>query len=66
VDKVVYDDIAWSCGWVMCIALHDNMFLCLDFSFTTQVADGKVREESLSILPNGSMTGSHASEIDPK
>ena len=53
VDKAVYDDIAWTCGWVVCIALHDDMFSCLDFSFATQAADGEVREESLSILPMG-------------
>jgi len=62
VDKAVYDDIAWTCGWVVCIALHDNMFSCLDFSFTARAADGEVREESLSILPNGGVAGSHASE----
>ena len=47
VGKAVYDDIAWTCGWVVCIALHDNMFSCLDFSFAAQAADGEVREESL-------------------
>jgi len=62
VDKAVYDDIAWMCGWVVCIALHDDMFSCLDFSFTAWAADGEVREESLSILPNGSVASSHASE----
>ena len=62
VDKAVYDDIAWMCGWVVCITLHDDMFSCLDFSFTAQAADGKVREESLSILPNGGVAGGHASE----
>jgi len=62
VDKAVYDDIAWMCGWVVCIALHDDMFSCLDFSFTAWAADGKVREESLSILPNGGMAGGHVSE----
>ena len=66
VDKAVYDDIAWTCGWVICIALHDDMFSCLDFSFATQAADGEVREESLFILPNGSMAGCHASEMGAK
>jgi len=50
----------------MCIALHDNMFSCLNFSFATWAADGEVREESLSILPNGSMAGRHASEMGAK
>ena len=62
VDKAVYDDIAWTCGWVICIALHDDIFSCLDFSFAVWAADGKVREESLFILPNGNVAGSHASE----
>ena len=62
VDKAVYDDIAWMCGWVVCIALHNNMFSCLDFSFATWAADEEVREESLSILPNGSVAGSHMSK----
>ena len=62
VDKAVYDDIAWSCGWVICIALHDDVFSCLDFSFAARAADGEVREESLFILPNGNMASSHASE----
>ena len=66
VDKAVYDDIAWMCGWVMCIALHDNVFSCLNFSFTTQAADGEVREESLFILPNRSVASSHASEMGAK
>jgi len=38
------------------------MFLCLDFSFTTWAADRKMREESLSILPNGGVASGHASE----
>ena len=54
--------ILHGCGWVVCITLHDDMFSCLDFSFTAQAADGKVREESLSILPNGGVAGGHASE----
>jgi len=50
----------------MYIALHDDMFSCLDFSFTTRAADGEVREKSLSILPNGSVAGSHVSETGAK
>ena len=38
------------------------MFLCLDFSFATRAANGEVREESLSVLPNRSVAGSHAGE----
>ena len=66
VDKAVYDDIAWTCGWVICIALHDDMFSCLDFSFAARATDGEIREESLSILPNRSVAGSHASETGAK
>ena len=62
VDKAVYDDIAWTCRWVICIALHDNIFSCLDFSFAAWAADGEVREESLFILPNGSVASSHVSK----
>jgi len=46
----------------MCIALHDDMVSCLNFSFAARATDREVREESLSILPNGSMASSHASE----
>jgi len=66
VNKAVHDNIAWTCGWIMCIAFHDNMFSCLNFSFTAQVADGEVRKESLSILSNGSMASSHVSETGTK
>ena len=66
VDKAVYDDITWMCGWVICITLHDDMFSCLDFSFAARAADGEIREESLSILPNRSVAGSHASETGAK
>ena len=66
VDKAVYDDIVWTCGWIIYIALHDNMFLCLDFSFATQVANREVREESLSILPNGSVASCYVSEMGTK
>ena len=65
-DKAVYDDIAWMYGWVICITFHDNMFLCLNFSFAAQVADGEVRKESLSVLSNGSVASSHASETGTK
>jgi len=41
---------------------NNDMFSCLDFSFTAWAADGEVREESLSILSNGGVAGSHASE----
>jgi len=47
----------------MYITFHDDMFLCLNFGFTTQVADGKVRKESLLVLSNGSMASSHVSEM---
>ena len=66
VDKAVYDDIAWMCRWVVCITLHNNMFSCLNFSFATWAADGKVKKESVSILPNRSVAGSHVSEMGAK
>ena len=54
------------CGWIMCITFHGNMFSCLNFSFTAWAADGEVRKESLSVLSNGSMASSHASETGAK
>ena len=65
-NEAVYDNIVWTCGWIMCITFHDDMFSCLNFSFTAWAADGEVRKESLSVLSNGSMAGSHASETGTK
>ena len=50
----------------MCIIFHDDMFSCLNFSFTAQAADGEVRKEFLSVLSNGSMAGSYTSETGAK
>jgi len=66
VNKAVYDNIAWTCGWIMCIAFHDDMFSCLNFSFTAWAADGEMRKESLSVLSNGGVASSHASETGAK
>jgi len=63
VNETVYDNVAWTCERAMYITFHDNMFLCLNFGFTTQVADGEVRKESLLVLSNGSMASSHVSEM---
>ena len=61
-DEAVDDDVAWPRGGVMSITLHNDVFLGLDFSFTTRAAGGEVREESLSVFSNGGMASSHASE----
>ena len=61
-DKAIDDDVAWSCGGVMSVAFHDNVFLGLNLSFITRATGRKVREESLSIFSSGGMTSSHASE----
>jgi len=62
VDKAIDDDVAWSCGGVMSVAFHDNVFLGLNLSFITRATGGEVRKESLSVFSNRSMTSSHASE----
>jgi len=48
VDEAVDDDVAWSCGGVMPIAFHDDVFSGLNLSFATRATGGEVREESLS------------------
>ena len=63
-NKTVYDNIAWTYGRVMYIIFYDNMFSCLNFGFTTRAASRKIRKESLLVFSNGSMAGSHASEMD--
>jgi len=62
VNKTVYDDVTWTSERIMYIIFHDDVFSCLNFSFTTQAADGEVRKEPLSVLSNGSVAGSHAGE----
>ena len=62
-DKAIDDDVTWSCGGVMSIAFHDNVFLSLHFGFTTRAAGGELGEESLSVFSNGGMTSSHAGEV---
>ena len=62
-NKTVYDDVVWACGRVMYITFYDDVFSCLNLSFTTQAASGEVRKESLSVFPNGGMTSSHVSEM---
>jgi len=47
----------------MHVTFHDDVFLGLDFSFATWAAGGEVREESLSVFTDGSMSSSHTSEV---
>jgi len=49
VDKAVNDDVAWSCGGVMEVVLHDDIFMCLHIHLTTQTAEG-VLSQSLDDL----------------
>ena len=35
-DKAIDDDVAWSCGGVMSIIFHDDVFSGLNFSFVTR------------------------------
>ena len=58
-NKAIDDDVTWSCGGVMSIAFHDDVFSSLHFGFTTRAAGGELGEESLSIFSNGGMTSSH-------
>jgi len=64
VNKTVYDDVAWVCGRVMYITFYNNVFSCLNLGFITWAASREIRKESLLVFPNGSMAGSHASEMD--
>ena len=61
-DKAIDDDVTWSCGGVMSVAFHDDVFLSLHFGFTTRAAGGELGEESLSVFSNGGMTSSHVGE----
>ena len=62
-NKAVNDDVAQSIGGVVPVTFHDNVFMGLDLSFATWTAGGEVREESLSVFSNGSMSSSHAGEM---
>jgi len=62
VDEAVDDHVAWSCGGVMSVTFYDDMFLSLNFSFTTRATGGEVRKESLFVFSNGGMTSSHVGE----
>jgi len=62
VDEAVDDNVAWSSKGVVPVAFHDNVFMSLNLSFFTWAAGGEVREESLPVFSNGSMSSSHASE----
>ena len=62
-DKAVDDGVVGACRRVMEVTLYDNVFLSLNFGFTTWAASGKVREESLSIFSNGGMACGHACEV---
>jgi len=62
VDKAIDDDVARTRGEIMSITFHDDVFLGLNFSFTTRAAGGEVWEESLSVFSDGSMASGHAGE----
>ena len=52
-DEAVDDDVAWSCGRVIHVTFYDDVFLGLNFSFTTWATSREVGEESLSVFSNG-------------
>jgi len=62
VNEAVDNDVAWLSGRIMQVTFHDNVFMGLNFSFTTWAASWEMEEESLSIFSNGSMSGGHVSE----
>ena len=61
-NKAIDDDVAWTCGGVVSITFHDNVFLGLNFGFTTRAAGGEVGKESLSVFSNGGVASGHAGE----
>ena len=63
VDETVNDDVAQPCGGVMQVTFHDDMFMGLDFSFTTWAAGGEMREKSLSVFSDWGMPSSHTGEL---
>ena len=46
----------------MSVTFYDDVFLSLNFSFTTRATGGEVRKESLFVFSNGGMTSSHVGE----
>ena len=63
-DEAVNDDVAQSSRGVMPVALYDNVFMGLDFSFITWAASGEVWKESLSVFSDRGMSSSHVGETD--
>ena len=61
--EAVNDDIAWLSRGIIQVAFYNNVFMGLNFGFATWTASWKMREESLSIFSNKSMSGDHASEL---
>ena len=59
VNKAVDDDITWSCGEVVEVILHNDMFMCLYLSLATGAAEGEVRKEALLVLANRGMACGH-------
>jgi len=62
VDEAVDNNVAWSSRGVVPVAFHDNVFMSLNLSFAAWAAGGEIREESLSVFSDGSMSSGHASE----
>ena len=62
-NETVYDDVAWMSGRIIYITFHNDVFLCLNFSFTARAANGEVRKEPLLVFSDGSIAGSHGGEV---
>ena len=61
-DEAVNDYVTQSCGGVVHVTFHDNVFSGLDFGFATRAAGREVWEESLSVFSDGGVASGHAGE----
>ena len=61
VNETIDDVVVQTCGRVQ-IALHDNVFMSLNFSITAQVVGGEMRKKSLSVFFDRGMAGGHVRE----
>jgi len=62
-DKAVNDNVARLHGGVIQVTFHDNVFSCLNLSFTIWAAGREVGEESLFVFSNRDMASSYVSEL---
>jgi len=53
---IVDDYVAWSSKWIVDVTFHDNVFMGLDSGLFTRAVGGELREESLMIFLNRSIS----------